>query len=54
MFFLDEQDPDFVVEAMASSSSSQSARPTPSSSSIPNNQARQRSSGRKLESSVEN
>ncbi|PSR87801.1 Transmembrane protein [Actinidia chinensis var. chinensis] len=38
-------DPDFVVEAMASSSSSQSARPTPSSSSIPDNHLRQRSSG---------
>ncbi|KAE9449421.1 hypothetical protein C3L33_18677, partial [Rhododendron williamsianum] len=38
-------DPDLVVEAIASGSSSQSARPTPSSSSTPNDQARQRTSG---------
>ncbi|KAF7129028.1 hypothetical protein RHSIM_Rhsim10G0064500 [Rhododendron simsii] len=38
-------DPDLVVEAIATGSSSQSARPTPSSSSTPNDQARQRTSG---------
>jgi hypothetical protein len=38
-------DPDLVVEAIASGSSSQSARPAPSASSTPNSQARQRNSG---------
>lgn len=43
--FLHEQDPEYVVEAMASSSSSQSPRPTPSSSN-PSDQAGTRNSGR--------
>lgn len=40
-----EQDPEYVVEAMASSSSSQSPRPTPSSSN-PSDQAGTHNSGR--------
>jgi hypothetical protein len=41
-----KQDPDLVVEAMSSNSSSQPARPSASSTSS-NDQARQRNSGRK-------
>ncbi|KAL6994055.1 hypothetical protein U1Q18_012161 [Sarracenia purpurea var. burkii] len=45
-------DPDFVVDAMSSSSSSQSARPTPSSSATPNDQARPGSTTRTSGSSA--